>query len=350
MKSQQEDLGRQVLEYVYKTMAIDEQWSVREPLGFTWWAHRLAQRIWAEPLTDSSDPPGVQVYAETAFLRNVPHTSSIEAKVDILNKYASLNAFIWNPTSNRISVRCSAGISSDSVGWMRPFFSAAVAIQRSDAHVKAVNALNDVVGGEIDTSAHPQHGPRKDMDDMLNVIEEMFAPLGRKPSPFRKSDFEEAARMEPNPSVLSNAGESGLTAEFLYYDGEKFVLLSHLSHLFPHLFRRQKPKTALLTIDSSVAHPQLGSGAFWKLTLPAEFSHERSIQVAADLNRAESRAETDPYLYSFGAWCSDPNLNAVSHVMFMPAAIHKSGIINPFFVGMAARSQWARKYLSLMDF
>lgn len=341
--SPQEDMGRQIIDYVYNTMAIDEHWSVREPLGFTWWGHRLAQRVWAEPLTGFSDPPAVRVYAETALLRNVPHSSRIANMVDAFNKFASLNSFIWNPISNRIVVRCAAGISSDSVGWMRPVFAAAVGIQVSDAHIKAANTLNDFAGGEIDVSAHPEHGPRPDMDEMVNIIEAMFAPIGGKLSPFRQADFDEAARIMPNPSLLSNVGKSGLTAEFPYFDADR---ASSLLNMLSRLFRPLNPTTALLTIDSSVTHPQLGSGAFWKLTLPEELSHDRAVQIAADLNRAEWREETTPYLYSFGAWCSDPKLRTVSYVMFMPSAIYKPGLIKPFLLGMAARSKWANTQLA----
>jgi hypothetical protein len=34
------------------------------------------------------------------------------------------------------------------------------------------------------------------------------------------------------------------------------------------------------------------------------------------------------------------------YVMFMPAAVHKPGILVPFFLSMRARTEWAKLYLT----
>ena len=39
------DLGLEVLDFLFESMGIDEQWGVREYRSFTWWGHRLAQRV-----------------------------------------------------------------------------------------------------------------------------------------------------------------------------------------------------------------------------------------------------------------------------------------------------------------
>ena len=63
--TEHERLGQEVLGYLHKTMLIDEQWTIREPLGFTWWLHSLPQRVWVEPLPALPDPPVVRIQAET---------------------------------------------------------------------------------------------------------------------------------------------------------------------------------------------------------------------------------------------------------------------------------------------
>ena len=44
-----EDLGNQIVENIYHDLQIDPKWSVKGERGFTWWGHRLAQKIWADP-------------------------------------------------------------------------------------------------------------------------------------------------------------------------------------------------------------------------------------------------------------------------------------------------------------
>ncbi len=41
------DLGLEAVEQVYRDMQIDDEWSVREERGFTWWGAWLRQRVWA---------------------------------------------------------------------------------------------------------------------------------------------------------------------------------------------------------------------------------------------------------------------------------------------------------------
>jgi hypothetical protein len=65
------DLGLQTVEFVYRTMGIDDEWSIREPRGFTWWGHELAQRVWTEPARMSAGLEVYRLHAETALLRDV---------------------------------------------------------------------------------------------------------------------------------------------------------------------------------------------------------------------------------------------------------------------------------------
>lgn len=47
------DVGLDAVEYLFKALQVDEEWSIRRPRGFTWWSYRLAQHIDAtEPWQD----------------------------------------------------------------------------------------------------------------------------------------------------------------------------------------------------------------------------------------------------------------------------------------------------------
>lgn len=337
MMNQHDALGQDILESLFKALMIEDEWSLREPRGFTWWGHRLAQRVWMEPLAEYRDPPVVRVQAETALLHRVPDTMANRARLDALNKVASLNTYRFDPQTGRLALRCCAYVTTETEQWLKSFLSAAIAIQAADAHIKGQAEFAKLFGADVDISSHPSQGPRGAMDDMLNVIDAMFAPRGRGRSPFAEADFEPLKHITPNPSVLTNAHSQGATAEFPFYDEVPGLL----SFLFP---KRKRVGTALCQI-SATNHPQLGSGAFWKLTLPLDFTEREAIDKAIDLNLAEYDEPVWPYFYGFGAWCTDQKLRAVAYVMFMPAAIHKPGILEPFFWSMRARTEWAKRYL-----
>lgn len=332
-------LRQEILDYLFKIMQIDEKWTVRLPRGFTWWAHSLPQRVWVEHQMQITDHPVIRVQAETALLRNIPSSQKVQGAVDVLNKRASLNTYRWNPHTHLLRIRCSAYVTTETIGWLKSFLAEAIALQVADAHVKGRAEFAGLFGGEVDTSDHPKRGSREVRDDMLNVIENMFVPVGQKPSPFTAEDFAALERMEPSPSVLTSCNGHGATAEFAYYGPETTTFLK---------FFRKRPRvqTSLCEIAASLRHPQLGSGAFWKLTLPLELTEARAMETATELNLAEYTATPEPYFYNFGAWCSDSDRKAVSYVMFMPAVIHRPNILVSFLWSMRARNQWAKQFLS----
>lgn len=71
------DPGLELLQFVAANMHIDEAWMVREPRRFTWWGHRLAQRVWAETPRRSEGFEVCRVYAETDLVRSVPEGAEL---------------------------------------------------------------------------------------------------------------------------------------------------------------------------------------------------------------------------------------------------------------------------------
>jgi hypothetical protein len=68
----QAELSKHIVDYIYRIMGIDQQWSVRETDGFIWWGHRLAQRIWTEPVISFDGTPCVRLHAQTDMLFDLP--------------------------------------------------------------------------------------------------------------------------------------------------------------------------------------------------------------------------------------------------------------------------------------
>jgi hypothetical protein len=343
------DVGPQLLAFIYEQMKIDPEWSVREGRSLTWWGHRLAQRIWADTVLVENGDEIVRVHAETDVLRNVNTEARATQSLSILNRNASLSAYVWNPETKKISLRSSAYFHSQNFPWLRVFFLSVVSLQAAEAHLQP-DALAKFIGGEVDESAHPTNGNREQKDEMLDVIPVLYAPWGKNPSRFTTEDFHAALKLNPEPWLMANEGEKGLTAEFP----------------FPGCM----PPTALLTVDNEIRHPLLGSGLLILLRLPLTLRGAKVDSLASQLNLAELRNPTRTHF--MGSWCvdSDRNVNLLqlgllllgeslpvgvleqrgkeilSFCSFIPSVCYRPGLLDNIIYSIGFRARWANQYLA----
>ncbi|MGH8545850.1 MAG: hypothetical protein ACREX3_19935 [Gammaproteobacteria bacterium] len=377
LSKQNEILGDKVLDFLFQTLSIDERWSLRDKTGFTWWPHRLAQRVWFEPVSVEGGSAYIRVHSETSVFRNVPNTFETAQRLDDLNRFASMNAFVWDTNAGQISSHFCAYVSDETFGWMKAVSAAAVGLQTADAHIKATEAGARLFNAELDESNHPQSGKRHMPDDMLTVIEKWFVPAGKHPYGFNLLE-----QMEPNPWVLATADESGFTAEFAFDGTMPAAGLAMTS-------AEGSVQTTLFQAFAEEQHPQLGNGILMRVSLPVEFTREQAIAKAHELNLAETHEHTVSYFT--GAWCSAPltldtysqkgridimagiiaermkrpeevkeiadsitraaaredsRLTNLCFVTFLPAIILQQGILEPFVWSMAVRSRWVKQHLS----
>ena len=62
------DVGIQIIQKIYDYLRIDKEWSLISERGFTLWAHRQAQRMWAEEPFEGSGMMISKVNAEADSL------------------------------------------------------------------------------------------------------------------------------------------------------------------------------------------------------------------------------------------------------------------------------------------
>lgn len=343
------DVGPQILNFIYEQMQIDPEWSVRDGRNLTWWGHRLAQRISAETVLVEDGDEIVRVHAETDLLRNVSADAHVARTLSILNRNASLSAYIWNPQTKKIALRSSAYFHTDNASWLSRFFLGVVSVQAAEAHLQP-DALAKRVGGEVDESAHPQNGFRAQKDEWLDVITVVFSPQGMNSSRFTTEDFHAVLKLNPEPWLMANEAEKGLTAEFP----------------FPGCI----PPTALLTVDNDIRHPLLGSGLLVLLRLPLILHKADADSLACQLNLAELTNPTRSHF--MGSWCADSERRldlmrrgllltaesvpvgsletiakkTLSFCSFIPSASYRPGLLGVIIYSMAHRARWANQYLA----
>jgi hypothetical protein len=324
------DLGQRVVAEVYRTMQIDAEWSVRHARGFTWWGHRLAQRVWAEPARQDQEMQITALHAETAVVRGVSEGPATYEALNTLNGWPSMRAAVLDPSRGRLVFHTSMYLYEALEPAIAMSFCHAVALQVAEAECVA-EQVADRLGATIDGTAHPVSGIRPDPDSMLRVVGDCIIPCGQGPSPWSEDELAAVAALTPNPAVAVSAGPNGLTAEFAFY-GDPPAAASTLN--------RAPAPTAMFRVQTAPRDPQLGSGCLLRLFLPPM---ESSARTAAALTRAE--ATTWCSLNLLGGWCYEQGRLVFG--TFLPSFTYRPGLLSILYWHAYGRSQWAATELGV---
>ncbi len=333
--AQTADVGPEVLDFLFETLQIDESWSVREPREFTWWAHRLAQRIWAEPVRRSEGDDVVRVHAATAFVRDLPSDTPVDLVVSMVNMFAGMSAVVPTGSGDRIFLHASAVFHHQNVAWLQSLFAVAAALQVTSAH-EQVDRVAALLGGRPAVSEHPRSGARSDPDGILGM-NSIVVTAGEASSPWTKEDFEGAS--ERDVWVMAFADDDIMTAQ-IPFTGHRVAGAGG------------SLETSLLIASAKDPHPALGSGLLLRLLLPVTVETSEAAAVAAILNRLETTSDVS--FHSLGAWCAGPpgpseeetQPLSVNYVSFLPTILYQPLLLDNMAIGMIPRSLWAATLLS----
>lgn len=139
-------------------------------------------------------------------------------------------------------------------------------------------------------------------------------------------DFKPAENMLRQAGIFSNAGATGLTAEFPWEDGGVSWVTGD--------------ETSLLTFQSDLRHPNVGNGLFFKLELPEAYSEDELRALVSHLNMLEvTGADVPPFL---GAWCSHPKTRRIAYVGFLPNIAYWPGSVANISGWLSIRARNAR--------
>ena len=311
-KTNTKDLGVAAVERSFTEMAVDEQWSVRGERGFTWWGAWVRQHVWAGEAVRSRGETLWHVRARTAAYRDQPDEPGTYAFTCGLNALPGLSAYAYDPDDRTISARCGVFTYDGVHEWLERFFRVSVALQASIAWLQAPAEAD---GRPLDDQPHPDSGPRKDPDDMLNFA----GSFPGTPSPFTPPVLRAAA------AVL--AGE-GAPADF----DEEASLLRVLVPV--------SAEAAVLWGLTSQDHPLLGQGADVRLVVPVHEGPVRTAWLANALNLAEAAdwsGEDRPH--ALGAWTAGDGF--LVHVAFFPAVVFGDGSDDGALIAIRNLLAWA---------
>jgi hypothetical protein len=313
------DAGLALVDYLYQRMKIDDQWAVRRPRGFTWWAGPLAQHIWAEDPLDDLGERICRVHVQTDLLSGFDGADHSYAMLAAQAAFATVAGAVVGEGGVRLG--SSVYVHEQTLAMWKEWLVRAALIQVTTAHIEG-ETFPPTIGAQAASSSHPASGRRDDYDETLQFIAQIAAPAGRGPSRFIGPDFDAAERMWGRRlSLLTNAGPTGLTSEFPF-----------------------RNSTSLFQMMTDVRNPRLGNGLLTLLSLPIAFDEEDIPRVALAMNGLEATELTrSPFL---GSWCRHASLpGTLSHVSFVPNCIYEPSVVMNLLPYARARSDWAEDAL-----
>ncbi len=325
-KSNDRDLGLRAVREIYRRAMIDEEWSIWEDRGFSWWGYRLRQRVWAEPGVMSRGFRVYRVSIQTDCLRDMEITDAVIGGVGLIARDAAVAAPVLDPESGKLFAFTSLYVHEEIFEWavLKILYPFAV-IQLIEAERMAAAGPEVFKTGTPDYSAHPTSGPRPEPDELLGVIDNLIRPLGRlAPRWPGCEEFPRILDMLNRSNCVATDGGELLTAEFSF-GGD----------------------TSLLQVDGGAKHRDLGNGALITLKLPLRWELSAAARLAAEWNRLESRAGTS--IHFLGSWAVAEVGDGFSpmFVSFSPAAVYNPGLAANLVLTVAARAKWAEDWFGL---
>lgn len=318
------DLVNRALERLSATLMIDDEWSIRSDCELTWTGHRLAQTFSVKGPYESR---GMQVCRVSSTVPVVvgPADDNLDEKLSALNHLSVADALVWHPTEGLIKSHLAAVFHEETFEWRLSQFDSLAIIQLSLLEAR-VDVLAEMFHGDLARWVHPRSGERQAPDDMLNVVRDVFQPVGLETSRFvSEQEFDAVeAWVRGTQCFTMGASERGLAIEVPFGSDD----------------------TSLIQLQADQIHPTLGSGLLVTLQIrPKEEPRHRTVAaIAADLNRQECEAKS---MNQYGAWHEKDEL--LTHAHFLPNMEFGQHVTLNAAMGQIYRATWADLTLNRPD-
>ena len=139
MNSIKDDVGIQTVQEIYNSLQVDEEWSIREERGFTWWANQFKQTIWADQPIEDDDLHISRVHVETEFLKYPKRFQKVDTQLAMMMNLSTLSGLIHDARSGRLKWRCNAFVHEENKFWLMDMLYFAAIFQLKDSQTMALS-------------------------------------------------------------------------------------------------------------------------------------------------------------------------------------------------------------------
>lgn len=163
----------------YERLLIDAEWAARRPDGFTWWPHRLAQRVRLEPVSGGA----ARIHVETDVLLTDAVTDVVSEELAAtlveLMRHPPMSAFIHAAGDGVVRLWSASRVSRENAPFVLPRLATAAARQATYAEM-GLESLGARTGLSPATSGHPDSGARPHADGLLDLVAERVRDVARR--------------------------------------------------------------------------------------------------------------------------------------------------------------------------
>ena len=309
------NLGEQTIDWLYGTqLQVDDEWAVRTPTGFTWWADQNAQTI--EIVSQDTGPDGqagFTIGVRTEMLADLELTDAALAELNEgPMRCAAMDGPVYDAEARTLSLCSLVRVHEEIASWMRILISTAAVLQIAEARLLGP-VLADQLGARPAFSGHPAKGPRPQPDDMAFTAG-VFLDQGKLPCTWPEDEFEESVQryMTGPPAVSAASAGRGLAVEFPFGD-----------------------QTSLCRLTGEQPHPIYGNGLLIVQRWPMRAdSPALGIRMALDLNVADLTRQVAGYGFGSYAYVDD----MICFTGFVPNPLRSPGLLPSVYFSCATRA------------
>lgn len=327
----QQGLGPRALKEIVELWKADGPRLRWRENGFDWWPGDFEVSVNALRRLDEYGPEMWQLSVKTHFLKDVPINDPKFVKLAAATSRIAASTYGWvyppaeilaqhAPGSTaRLHFSNTAYVTSENIEWMPWLLGSMSIVQPVNAQIQA-KLFQDFLGGVPDMSRPPELAGLE-LDGMLEIVAELYAPLGQEAS--RWIGSEEFSAIAERYSSLN------------FYHGNP----DHLGLAIDASFG---DTTARVELSTEVTHPQLGNGLLVTLQVPLFGDRLTIAHECAALNCVEALWNDIP---QFGCWHPMPygqDREGAAFSTFVPNALYQPGLANQMVLWMVQRAQRLR--------
>jgi tetratricopeptide (TPR) repeat protein len=302
--------GLWIADKAAQMLQVDEEWTVQENDGWSWWPSPLRTRV---EVSRTFAPEGLELFsiqAETQVVRGVEESDAAYETLNDLAKSLPLFAPIYDPSAQSIVLRSSyaTNLFKRDIGWWFRSVLAETLIIQSYTALGCASLLTEQLDCEIDVSSPPGMPVRGELDDILNIIEQVQE-AGAKSSAYERIGLPLFAMRHSNPSLPPEDIQAELEA--LRPEATWEPSDDERSYVYPLCV---DPDVSLL-VTTALPNATVGSGAtLMYIGDVPRADGESGVRLAARLNLSETSSPRPWHFVGAWLWADDMGLTYRTHV------------------------------------
>jgi len=337
------DSAHQILQRIAEVWQVDDnrvQWSelsAQDTPGFDWWPGDFRVRVRAHWPPETEAGSAVKVTVRTDFLKDVAIGSDRFTTMTTTMAGYATSTYAWIYPISSAGQRqelfeegpalwfgSSAYVTPDTMSWMPDLLATTSLLQPIDAQRQA-HASAKILGSGAPDISRPAELIDAGLDGILEIVAEVYSPLGEQPSRWSGTDeFEQ---------FIDTWGRSD----------DCFGSSDRNEMTFETPFGNE---SALIRFLTAERHPQLGHGLLVTLQLPYAGDRLTIARAAAELNFLEATSWTDfPQLGCWHARENQPDQDGLAFALFMPNALYRPVLATNISIWFLRRARWAREQM-----